>query len=299
MSGEGLQHEDGHSHLLASVVPTVRAYDPAFAYEMATIVEHGIHHMFGPEAEDCTYYLTLYNENYPMPAMPVPTGDEATQSAAAATIRDGILRGIYRFAGPAAAGGAAVAGGRAGAAGDSPAAAGDVGAAGDSGGGRSATIFFSGTAWQAAMEARELLASDWGVAAEAWSVTSYKALREDALEVERWNRLHPGSAPRVPYLTRALQGAKGPIVAVTDFLKAIPDQIARFVSAPFTPLGTDGFGRSDTRAALRGHFEVDAAHIVIAVLSGLAAAGDAKSSEVAAAIEKYGVDPEAPDPRVA
>jgi pyruvate dehydrogenase E1 component len=280
MSGEGLQHEDGHSHLLASVVPTVHAYDPAFAYEMATIVEHGIHHMFGPEAEDCTYYLTLYNENYPMPAMPLPDGDEATQSAAAATIRDGILHGIYRFAGPAAGGTAA-------------------GAAGDIGGGRSATIFFSGTAWQAAMEARELLASDWGVAAEAWSVTSYKALREDALEVERWNRLHPGSAPRVPYLTRALQGAKGPIVAVTDFLKAIPDQIARFVSAPFTPLGTDGFGRSDTRAALRGHFEVDAAHIVIAVLSGLAAAGDAKSSEVAAAIEKYGVNPEAPDPRVA
>ena len=282
LSGEGLQHEDGHSHLLASVVPTVHAYDPAFAYEMATIVERGIHHMFGPDAEDCTYYLTLYNENYPMPALPVPEGDEATQEAAAATIRDGILRGIYRFAGPAA--------------GDGAAGAGDGG--GD-GGVRSATILFSGTAWQAAMQARELLIADWGVAAEAWSVTSYKSLREDGLEVERWNRLHPGSAPRVPYVTRALQGARGPIVAVTDFLKAVPDQIARFVAAPFTPLGTDGFGRSDTRAALRGHFEIDAAHIVVAVLSGLAAAGDAKSSEVAAAIEKYGVDSEAPDPRVA
>ena len=144
-----------------------------------------------------------------------------------------------------------------------------------------------------------LLASDWGVSAEAWSVTSYKALREDGLEVERWNRLHPTSAPRVPYVTRALADAAGPIVAVTDFLKAVPDQIARFVAAPFTPLGTDGFGRSDTRAALRRHFEVDAAHIVVAVLAGLAAAGEGKASEVAAAIEKYGLDPEAVDPRLA
>jgi pyruvate dehydrogenase E1 component len=297
MSGEGLQHEDGHSHLLASVVPTVHAYDPAFAYEMATIIEHGIHDMFGPSAEDCVYYLTLYNENYPMPAIPVPEGDEATQAAAAATIRDGILRGIYRFAGPASAAGAGA--GAVGAAG--AALAGESGGVGgESGdGGRSATILFSGTLWQAAMQARDMLSSDWGVAAEAWSVTSYKALREDALEVERWNRLHPGSAPRVPYVTRALQEARGPIVAVTDFLKAIPDQIARFVAAPFTPLGTDGFGRSDTRAALRSHFEVDAAQIVIAVLSGLASAGQAKASEVAAAIEKYGVDAEAPDPRIA
>ena len=304
MSGEGLQHEDGHSHLLASVVPTVHAYDPAFAYEMATIIEHGIHDMFGPSAEDCVYYLTLYNENYPMPAIPVPEGDEATQAAAAATIRDGILRGIYRFAGPAsasAAGAGAVAAGAGPGAGAGAALAGESGGVGDESGdgGRSATILFSGTLWQAAMQARDMLSSDWGVAAEAWSVTSYKALREDALEVERWNRLHPGSAPRVPYVTRALQEARGPIVAVTDFLKAIPDQIARFVAAPFTPLGTDGFGRSDTRAALRSHFEVDAAQIVIAVLSGLASAGQAKASEVAAAIEKYGVDAEAPDPRIA
>ncbi|HVA87853.1 MAG TPA: hypothetical protein VNF73_16225, partial [Candidatus Saccharimonadales bacterium] len=293
MSGEGLQHEDGHSLLLASVVPTVHAYDPAFAYEMAVIVERGLHHMFGPEAEDCTYYLTLYNENYPMPALPLPEGDEATQAAAAATIKEGILRGIYRFAGlaGAAAGVAPLEGGGGGEPNDR--------AAGRdwAGGGRVATILFSGTAWQAAMAARELLASDWGVTAEAWSVTSYKALREDGLEVERWNRLHPGSQSRVPYVTRALQGARGPIVAVTDFLKAVPDQIARFVVTPFTSLGTDGFGRSDTRAALRGHFEVDAAHIVVAVLSGLAATGEAKPSEVAAAIEKYGVNAEAPDPR--
>jgi pyruvate dehydrogenase E1 component len=147
------------------------------------------------------------------------------------------------------------------------------------------------------MQARELLASDWGVSAEAWSVTSYKALREDGLEVERWNRLHPESAPRVPYITRALEGARGPMVAVTDYLKAVPDQVARFVRAPFTVLGTDGFGRSDTRAALRRHFEVDAAHVVVAVLAELAAAGEGKPSEVAAAIERYGLDPEAVDPR--
>jgi len=289
MSGEGLQHEDGHSHLLASVVPTIHAYDPAFAYEMATIVDHGIHHMFGPQAEDCMYYLTLYNENYPMPPLPVPDGDEAAKADAASAIREGILRGIYRFVGPAEVvppGGEEARAGRAKARAAAAAR-------------RSATILFSGTAWRAAMQARELLSSDWGVAAEAWSVTSYKALREDGLDVERWNRLHPSSAPREAYVTRELESAQGPIVAVTDSLKAVPDQIARFVPAPFTPLGTDGFGRSDTRAALRRHFEVDAAHIVVAVLAALAAAGEAKASEVASAIESYGLDPEAPDPRLA
>jgi len=183
MNGEGLQHEDGHSLLLASVVPTVHAYDAAFAYEMATIVERGIEHMFGPGAEDCIYYLTLYNENYPMPALPLPDADEATRAAAAAAVREGILRGIYRYAGPDEAAGAP---------------------------GRSATLLFSGPSWQAAMQARELLASDWGVSTEAWSVTSYKALREDGLEVERWNRLHPESAPRVPYMTRASRGPGAP-----------------------------------------------------------------------------------------
>jgi pyruvate dehydrogenase E1 component len=212
----------------------------------------------------------------------VPEGDDAVQAAAAAGIREGILRGIYRYAEP---GGTAA----------GSAAGGDGGRAA----GRSATILFSGPTWQAAMQARELLALDWDVSAEAWSVTSYKALREDGLEVERWNRLHPASAPRVPYVTRALETARGPIVAVTDFLKAVPDQVARFVGAPLTVLGTDGFGRSDTRAALRRHFEVDAAHIVVAVLAELAAAGEGRPSEVASAIEKYGVDPEAPDPRSA
>jgi len=297
MSGEGLQHEDGQSHVLASVVPTVHAYDPAFAYEMATIVERGIEHMYGPKAEDCIYYLTLYNENYEMPAFPVPEGDEATRAEAIADLKKKILRGIYRYAGPREG---EVRGESAGEnKGEARGEDGGDGGEAASGSGRSATILFSGPAWQAAMQARELLASEWGVSAEAWSVTSYKALREDGLEVERWNRLHPASTPRVPYVTRALADAAGPIVAVTDFLKAVPDQIARFVEAPFTVLGTDGFGRSDTRSALRRHFEVDAAHIVVAVLAELAAASEGKPSEVAAAIEKYGVDAEALDPRLA
>jgi pyruvate dehydrogenase E1 component len=260
MSGEGLQHEDGHSLLLASVVPSLRAYDPAFAYELAFIVADGIEQMYGPGAQDLVYYVTLYNENYPMPAAPA---EEAERERT----RDGVLRGCYRYL-------------------PSP----DPQL-------KPATILFSGTSWQAAVEARDSLASDWGVGAECWSVTSYKALREDALEVERWNRLHPGSTPREAFVTRALADSEGPVVAVTDFLKAVPDQIARFVPSAFVPLGTDGFGRSDTRPALRRHFEVDAAHVVVAVLASLASAGGVKESAVAEAIKRYGIDPEALDPR--
>ncbi|HUZ20933.1 MAG TPA: pyruvate dehydrogenase (acetyl-transferring), homodimeric type [Acidimicrobiales bacterium] len=269
MSGEGLQHEDGQSLLLASTYPSVEAYDPAFAYEMAAIVEHGIEDMYGPNARDVMYYVTLYNENYPMPAL--PEGEDAER------IREGAVRGLYRFAAPA----------------EVAARAELLGA----GAPRRATILFSGSAWSAAAEAREILARDWNVAAETWSVTSYKSLREDALEVERWNRLHPGTTPREPYVSRALGEAAGPIVAVTDFMKAVPDQIARYVPAPFTPLGTDGFGRSDTREALRRHFEVDAAHIVVAVLSALVSTGQAKEDEVSRAIATFGIDTEAPDPR--
>jgi pyruvate dehydrogenase E1 component len=291
MSGEGLQHEDGHSQLLASVVPTLSAYDPAFAYEVAVIVEHGISHLYGPDGADWLYYITLYNENYVMPPLPsdAPGGPAA--------VRDGIVRGIYRFAPPLPVEGEEEA------AEEAPAArAGGTrrrrgGSAQPSG--RRATLLFSGTAWQAVMEAREILARDWGVSADAWSVTSYKALREDGLSAERWNRLHPGSPPRTPFVTSALAGAAAPVVAVTDYLKAVPDQVARFVPAPFIPLGTDGFGRSDTRATLRRHFEVDAAHVVVAALAGLASLGEAKEDEVAAAIRRYGIDPDAVDPRLA
>jgi len=150
--------------------------------------------------------------------------------------------------------------------------------------------------WQVAMEARAMLAADWGVSADAWSVTSYTELREDALSVERANRLHPHAEREVPHLWSALADGAGPVVAVTDYMRAVPDQVARWMPRPFVSLGTDGFGRSDTRAALRRFFEVDAAHLVVAVLSALADTGDAKSDEVAEAISRYGIDAEAVDP---
>jgi len=255
LQGEGLQHCDGHSLLLASTVPTVAAYDPAFAYELAVIIEDGMRRMYGPEPEDIFYYLTLYNDDeHAMP--PMPDG-----------VEEGIRKGIYRFA---------------------PAPEGPT---------RRATIVFSGSAHAAALEARQLLAERHDVAAELWSATSYKALREDALSVERWNRLHPTETPRSPYVTDALSSAEGPVVAVTDYLKAVPDQVSRWVPAPFTSLGTDGFGRSDTRVALRRHFETDAANVVVSVLAALARSDDAKPEEVADAIVAYDLDPEAPDPR--
>jgi pyruvate dehydrogenase E1 component len=255
LMGEGLQHQDGHSHVLASTVPVCQAYDPAFAYEMAVIVREGIRRMFGPEPEDVFYYLTLYNENYVMPAMP----EDA---------EPGILEGLYRWA-PAPEGPS-----------------------------RRATVLFSGTAQGAARFAQAELAEHFDVAVELWSATSYKRLREQALSVERWNRLHPGEQPRTPRVTELLAGSDGPVVAVTDFMKAVPDQVARWVPAPFLPLGTDGFGRSDTREALRRFFETDGPHVVVAVLSMLAEAGEVKADVVADALRRYELDPEAPDPRV-
>ena len=254
LTGEGLQHCDGQSQLYATAYPNCRAYDPAFAYEMAIIVRDGIQRMYGPDAEDCFYYLTLYNETYPMPAM--PDG-----------VEDGIVRGLYPFR-------AAATEGR-----------------------HRAQLLASGTAMIAALDAQRILADEFDVAADVWSATSYKLLREDALSAERWNRLHPTEAPRVPYVTSCLADAEGPIVAVTDFVKAVPDQIARFVPRPFVPLGTDGYGFSDTRIALRRHFEVDAQHVVLAVLDALARQGDIKGEQVAEAIRRYDVDPDRPDPR--
>jgi pyruvate dehydrogenase E1 component len=250
--GEGLQHQDGQSLLYASAYPNVVAYDPAFAYELATIIQDGIRRMTGT-GDDVVYYLTLYNENYPMPAMPEG-------------VQDDLLRGLYRFA-------------------DAP-----------DGPTTRATILFSGPMWQAAATARDELAEHYGVAAELWSATSYKSLREEALATERWNRLHPFEPARQPFVTRQLEQAQGPFVAVTDFMRAVPDQIARWVPGPFLPLGTDGYGRSDTREQLRRHFEVDTGHVVIAVLSSLLARGEATAEQVKDAIARYGVDPEATDP---
>jgi pyruvate dehydrogenase E1 component len=255
LNGEGLQHQDGHSPLLMSVLPNCAVYDPAFAYEMAAIVEEGCRRML-VEEEDVLYYLTLYNENYAMPAMPKGVG------------RD-VLRGLYRFE----------------AAPSEPS--------------KRATILFSGPSWRAAAEARDELAEHYDVGAELWSATSYKALREEAMSTERWNRLHPSQSARTPWVTERLSEAEGPYVAVSDYMKAVPDQIHRWVPGTFEVLGTDGFGRSDTREALRRHFEVDAGHVVVATLHALATEGQVKSSAVTKAIAKYRVDPEAVDPRLA
>jgi pyruvate dehydrogenase E1 component len=262
LNGEGLQHQDGHSLLLASTHPAVAAYDPAFAYEVAVIVEDGIRRMTGPEAEDRYWYLTLYNENYPMPALPTDPDD-------AERVRLGTIRGLYRFT--AAPDGLEP---------DAP----------------GATLLFSGTAWQAAVEARRLLAEEWGVAAETWSVTSYKSLREEAMSAERANRLHPGEVPRLPLITRSLSGSPGPIVAVSDFIRAVPDQVSRWMPRPFVSLGTDGFGRSDTREVLRRFFEIDAAHVVVAVLGALEEEGAVPPGTSAKAVVRFGIDPDSGDP---
>ncbi|MDO8562483.1 MAG: pyruvate dehydrogenase (acetyl-transferring), homodimeric type, partial [Candidatus Limnocylindria bacterium] len=252
LNGEGLQHEDGHSHILATVVPTIRAYDPAFPYETAVIVKDGLRRML-QNGEDVYFYLTLYNEDLLMP--PMPPG-----------VEDGILRGMYLFK------------------------KGD----GDGRGGR-VTLLGSGSIMPEVLRAQELL-RERGVAADVWSVTSYQLLRNEALEAERWNRLHPEAGPRVPLVTQLLRGA-GPVVAASDYLKLVPDQIARWAPQPFLPLGTDGFGRSDTRERLRSFFEVDAASITVASLHALALAEQFAPAEVARAIAELGVDPEAADPR--
>ena len=254
--GEGLQHQDGHSLVLASTVPVCRAYDPAFAYETAEIVRYGINHMYGDDPHDEFFYLTLYNENYPMPAM-------------AEGVAPGIIEGLYRWA---------------------PAPDGVEGPA--------ATVLFSGSAHSAARAAQAELAERWGVGAELWSATSYKQLREQALETERHNRLHPGDSARRPRVTELLAGSAGPIVAVTDFMRAVPDQVARWIppGRSYTSLGTDGFGPSDTREALRRHFEVDAANIVVATLALLADEGTIGHEVVRKAIEHHNLDPDGPVP---
>ncbi|MFZ9779484.1 MAG: pyruvate dehydrogenase (acetyl-transferring), homodimeric type, partial [Ilumatobacteraceae bacterium] len=253
--GEGLQHQDGHSLVLASTVPPCRAYDPAFAYEVAAIVRNGLHDMYGEVPNDVFYYVTLYNENYPMPARP-----------AVADLDAQIMRGLYKWA--------------------------DAGNAK-----HRATLVFSGSAHTAVRAAAAELESRWDVACDLWSATSYKALRENAIDVERWNRLHPAAAKREADVTRLLDDGSGPVIAVTDFMRIVPEQVARFVpSRLFVPLGTDGFGRSDTRESLRRHFEIDMPNVFVATLHALASTGEVKPEVVAEAISHYGLNPEALNP---
>jgi pyruvate dehydrogenase E1 component len=246
--GEGLQHNDGQSLLLASANPACRAYDPAWAYEISMIVKDGLRRMFD-DGEDVFYYLALYNEAYQQ--APRPEG-----------VEDGVLAGLYLFRQASE---------------ERP---------------HRAQIFGSGPMVREALRAQELLAEHHEVAADVWSATSYQQLRVDGLETERWNRLHPEEPRRQPYITQSLEQAEGPVIAVSDSIKAVPDQVARWVPAPFVPLGTDGFGRSDTREALRRHFEIDADHIVVGTLAALAEFGDVKPEAVTDAIKRYEIDPD-------
>ena len=253
LQGEGLQHQDGHSLVLSTTVPVCQAYDPAFAYEVGTIIKHGIERMYDEDPEDVFYYLTLYNENYPQPAKP-------------ADVDRGIIDGLYRWA-------------------EAP-----------EGTETDLAILFSGTANLAAREAASDLAEHYGVGAELWSATSYKKLREQALSVDRWNRLHPDEQQRTPLVTRLMANVDGPKLAVTDFMTLVPDQVTRWMPGEFTILGTDGFGRSDSRPALRRFFETDTGHVVAAALSALARSGRIESEAVKDAFERYQIDPETVDP---
>ncbi|MFI6269241.1 pyruvate dehydrogenase (acetyl-transferring), homodimeric type [Micromonospora zamorensis] len=248
LNGEGLQHEDGHSMLIAATNPAVVAYDPAFSFEIAHIMEHGLHRMYGDAQENVFYYLTVYNEPILQPAEPAGVDVE------------GLLKGIYRY---------------------SPAPQVD---------GPKANVLASGTGMQWALKAQQLLAQDWGVAADVWSVTSWTELRRDAVETEEYNLLNPGAEAKVPYIQQKLADADGPKVAVSDWMRAVPDLIARWVPGDYTSLGTDGFGMSDTRHALRRHFHVDAESIVVATLRQLARSGAVAATVPAEAAKKYAID---------
>ncbi|UCF35862.1 MAG: pyruvate dehydrogenase (acetyl-transferring), homodimeric type [Acidobacteriota bacterium] len=252
LNGEGLQHEDGHSHLLAYPVPNVMAYDPSFAYEIAVIVREGIRRMYENQ-EDLFYYLTVGNENYEQPSMPEKDRER---------VIDGIVNGIYKL---------------------------------------KATkkrrpklrvdLLGSGAIMNCVLRAQRVLEEDFGVAADVWSVTSYKELHRSGLEVDRWNRFHPGEKPRVPYLTEKLTGSSGVYVAASDYVKALPESVSRWIPGRLVSLGTDGYGRSETREALRDFFEVDHRHVTVAALYGLMLEGKVEASVVEKAIKKLGIDP--------
>jgi len=253
LNGEGLQHQDGNSHLLAYTIPNLITYDPAFAYEIAVIVRDGIKRMY-EDQERVFYYLTVMNENYPMPAMPKGA-------------KEGIVKGMYKFK-----------------------------ASTKKQAKLKAQLFGSGTIMNEVLKAQEILEEEFKVAADVWSITSYKELRRDALDIERWNMLHPSEKQKVPYITLQLKNENGVFVAASDYVKALPDSIAKWVPGTLMSLGTDGFGRSEGRAELRDFFEVDAKHIVIAVLYGLAKEDKIKMNAVEKAIKQLGVDPGKPDP---
>jgi pyruvate dehydrogenase E1 component len=253
LAGEGLQHQDGNSHVLALSVPNLRAYDPAFAYEIAVIIQDGIRRMY-KDGESIFYYITVMNEQYAMPAMP---GD----------VKDGILNGMYRFR-----------------------------ASTNKKSKSRAQLFGSGAILREALQAQEILETKFGVAADVWSITSYKQLYVDGNETDRWNRLHPGEKARVPYVTRTLGDAPGVLVAASDYLKTLPNMIAKWLPRRLASLGTDGFGRSEGRASLRDFFEVDARFITLATLHELFIDGKIDRGVIEKAIKELGLDPEKLNP---
>ena len=251
LNGEGLQHQDGHSHVLYSVVPNCIAYDPTYGYELAVIVQEGLRRMVG-EQENVFYYITCMNENYVHP--PMPSG-----------VEDGILKGMYLL---------------------------QIGGQGQV----RVQLMGSGTILREVIAAAELLSEDFNIPSDVWSVTSFNQLRRDALATERWNQLHPGAEPRRSYLERCLAKREGPYVAATDYMKIVPDQIQRWVPGHFVTLGTDGYGRSDSREALRQFFEVDRRYIAVSALKALADDGKLDQKTVGEAIRKYKIEPDKPDP---
>ncbi|MBM3778915.1 MAG: pyruvate dehydrogenase (acetyl-transferring), homodimeric type [Acidimicrobiia bacterium] len=253
LAGEGLQHQDGHSHLLASAVPNLVSYDPAFAYEIAVIVEDGLRRMYRDQ-ESVFYYLTVENQPYEMPEMPEG-------------VRDGILKGLYRFR-----------------------------KSSKTRAKRRAQLLGSGAILHEALDAQEMLEEKYGVAADVWSVTSYTELSRDGHDVDRWNRLHPGEQPRVSHVASSLGDTSGVIVAASDYVKALPDAVSRWSPRPVVSLGTDGFGRSEGRSALRDFFEVDAKHIAVAALSALSREGQIEAGVVTDAMKELGIEPDRMNP---
>jgi pyruvate dehydrogenase E1 component len=252
LAGEGLQHQDGNSHVLALTVPNLRAYDPAFAYEIAVIIDDGIRRMYR-DRESIFYYITVMNEPYAQP--PMPEG-----------ARDGILRGMYKYR-----------------------------ASQNKKAELRAQLFGSGAILREALQAQEML-EKYGVAADVWSVTSYKELYRDAMEAERWNMLHPTEKPLVPYVTQALADAPGVMLAASDYLKSLPAMVSRWFPRRLACLGTDGFGRSESRAGLRDFFEVDAKHIAFATLAELLREKKIDAAAVKKAAKELGINSEKPSP---
>jgi len=252
LNGEGLQHQDGHSHLQAGTIPNCITYDPTFGYELAVIIQDGLRRMY-QDNEDVYYYITTMNENYVQPAM--PKGAE-----------EGIRKGLYLFEKSKAKAEHRV------------------------------QLLGSGTIFLEVMAAAKLLEKDFGIAADIWGATSFNELRKDALECERWNMMHPEQKAKVPYVTGMLEKTEGPVIAATDYMKLYTDQIRAYVPKTYVVMGTDGFGRSDSREKLRHHFEVNRYYIVIAALTALLRDGKVKPEVVSKAMKQYKLDPNKANP---